>query len=828
MQGSIRRRAAAAVTGATLLVSVAFVAAPALSSAARGPIPTVARSVVTSIERQRDIALPIAASHVVLHWAGNPHAELSVAFATSAGAYGPPQPVELDEDGPGDSTPDHADQADHPNAANGANAVADDTFGQVVFADGARFVRVTSDRPIARLTVEALDTRGTALQVAADAAALLTSGVADAAVPEPAVISRAAWGANEAYRFDGGGHERWPRSFDPLQKLIVHHTAGANNDPNPAATIRAIYYDHAVLRGWGDIGYNFLIDAAGHVYQGRYSRAYAPGETVTGDDLSGLPVRGGHAKGYNDGTVGISLLGTYTSSLPPTAQRNALISMLAWEAERHGLDPTASSTYVNGANGNTKYLANISGHRDVNPTSCPGDAFYATFPTLRQQVKAKVASLTGAGVDSTPPTATLAPLLSPTGGSTITFGLPFSEPITGLTADAFGVTGTSAGWAVTNVVGTASAYRVTVHSDGPTDGTVVLTLGAGSVTDLAGHAGPPADVAATATFATDTTAPSTVIYATPHGSATNVTSIDVTVTFSEWVADLPLGAVQIAGTSNAATPWTIEQMLGSGATYGFTISSPNPANGTLTIGVPDGATTDAAGNPSTGAAISIAIDRLAPTTSSPIVSLRSDATFGSSFAGRLSWSGADAGGSGLASYDVERSVDGGSYVVTASGLASPALNVTLGSGHTYRYAVRARDAAGNIGAWRASATTSTLVRQDTSGYLHWSTGWHVTSSTSFSGGIARYATTAGARVSTTFTGRAVAFVTTAGPTRGQVKVYFDGVYQQTLDLQSASTTYRKVAWSRAWASEGSHTFTLVVVGTAGRPRVDLDAILILH
>jgi hypothetical protein len=824
MRRSIRQRVGVAAGASAMAVALLWIGAPAISNAGRGPVATLARGVVTSVDRERDVELPIAASHVVLHWQGNPHAQVSVAFASTPGSYGPAQPVTLDDDGPDEATGE-------PRVGSG-RASNDDSFGQVLLADGARFVRVTSDRPIARLTVEALDTRGSPLQAAADAAAGAAAaaiGSADAAVPEPAVISRAAWGANESYRLDSGGHEHWPRSFDPLQKLIVHHTAGANNDPNPAATIRAIYYDHAVLRGWGDIGYNFLVDAAGHVYQGRYSREYAPGEAITGDDLSGLPVRGGHAKGYNDGTVGIALLGTYTSVLPPAAQRTALVSMLAWEAERHGLDPTASSTYVNTANGNTKFLANISGHRDVNATDCPGGNFYATFPTLRQQVKARIAATTGAGVDSAPPTATLAPLLSPTGGSTITFGLPFNEPVTGLSPEDFAVSGTSPGWAVTTVTGTPSVYRVTVHNDTPTDGTVILTLAAGAVTDLAGHAGPSLDLSASATFATDADAPSVIIWATPHRSATNATSIDVSVTFSESVHDLPVAAVEVGGTSDAATPWTIEQMLGSGASYGFTISSPNAANGTLTIGVPAAATTDAGGNPNTAGAISIVIDRGAPTTSIPVVSLRRDVTYGgSSFAARIGWSGADSGGSGVASYDVERSVDGGSYSVTATGLSSPVLNVSLSSGHTYRYAVRARDGAGNVGAWRASATTSTLVRQDTSGYLHWTTGWHVTASTRFSGGSARYATTAGAWVSTTFTGRAVAFVTTTSPSRGQVKVYLDGVYRQTLDLQSAGWTYRKVAWSWAWTSAASHRLTLMVVGTPGRPRVDLDAILILR
>jgi len=115
------------------------------------------------------------------------------------------------------------------------------------------------------------------------------------------VITRSQWGANENYRFDGDD-ELWPVTKVEWEKYIVHHTAGSNGGSDPAATIRAIYYYHAVSLGWGDIGYNFLIDPAGRIYQGRYG----------GDD-----VIGGHAydeatsTSYNVGTLGASVLGCY-------------------------------------------------------------------------------------------------------------------------------------------------------------------------------------------------------------------------------------------------------------------------------------------------------------------------------------------------------------------------------------------------------------------------------------------------------------------------------------------------------------------------------------
>jgi hypothetical protein len=215
---------------------------------------------------------------------------------------------------------------------------------------------------------------------------------AGASLTEPAVISRAQWGADESYRFNSSGGEVWPPAFYPTQKLIVHHTAGQNNDPNPAATIRAIYYYHAVTKGYGDIGYNFLIDAQGHVYKGRYSGP--PGtstqDTLTGTNGANNGVTAAHTQGYNSGTVGIAILGTYTTVPLPAAARSSLVDFLAWESDRAGLDPQASSTFVNPVSGVTKFNPNISGHRDWGATECPGDLFYADLSQIRTDVAARL------------------------------------------------------------------------------------------------------------------------------------------------------------------------------------------------------------------------------------------------------------------------------------------------------------------------------------------------------------------------------------------------------------------------------------------------------
>ena len=106
--------------------------------------------------------------------------------------------------------------------------------------------------------------------------------------------------------------------------------------------------------------------------------------------------------------------------------------------------------------------------------------------------------------------------------------------------------------------------------------------------------------------------------------------------------------------------------------------------------------------------------------------------------------------------------------------------------------------------------------------------WSSANSTSASAGRLRYATRAGASVSFRFTGRAVAVVAPKGPTRGSVKVYVDGVYAGAVSLYRTASVSRVVVFGRSWTASGTHTVKLVVVGTAGRPRVDIDGFAILR
>jgi hypothetical protein len=374
-------RVAAALAAAFVVLGVA----PALPVQGRTPVGVRGHEISLSVDRTSLVQLPLAASHVALHWAGQPGARVSISLSSDGATFGAPIAVEP-TDGVGAGT---------------------ETYSAVLWAGGASAARIDSDRPLGRVTVVAIDAN------APTRFAPATSYTAAAAVAQPAVITRAGWGADESLRLDSSGNELWPPQFYPVQKLIVHHTAGRNGDPDPAATVRAIYYYNAVTQGWGDMGYNFLIDEAGHIYEGRHSRTYAAGEIPTGEDAAGNGVTGAHVYGYNSGTVGIGLLGTLTNQDATPAARDALEQLLAWKAERHAIDPLGGSLYTNPVSGTQKTFANVSGHRDLAATECPGGTFYATFPQLRQAVATRISGTPPA--QTVPGAATLSATKATTG-----------------------------------------------------------------------------------------------------------------------------------------------------------------------------------------------------------------------------------------------------------------------------------------------------------------------------------------------------------------------------------------------------------------------------
>ena len=228
--------------------------------------------------------------------------------------------------------------------------------------------------------------------IAAAAAPLAAMPLPDGSSCPVTYLPRSAWGADESLRFSGGT-EVWPVDYAVTQALTVHHTAGTNNDSDPAGTIRAIYYYQAVTQAWGDIGYHLLIDEQGRVYEGRWSGSdpVPTFESTVAPGTAPPMVTAGHIAGYNTGNLGVCLLGNFTGQGPTAAAYDSLVTVLASLARVTGIDPEATLHYV-GPTGATRTVLGVSGHLDWAPTECPGNTFYPTFPALRSAVADAMAS----------------------------------------------------------------------------------------------------------------------------------------------------------------------------------------------------------------------------------------------------------------------------------------------------------------------------------------------------------------------------------------------------------------------------------------------------
>ena len=287
--------------------------------------------------------------------------------------------------------------------------------------------------------------------------------------------------------------------------------------------------------------------------------------------------------------------------------------------------------------------------------------------------------------------------------------------------------------------------------------------------------------------------------------------------------------------SGTASGCRVGAPTGSGTTWAIRVTGCGA--GTVQLSLRAWAVRDAVSNVGPAASFAaprVVIDRTAPVAAPPRVGWRTGFGLATSaatatFGGTLSWTAVDGGGAGIRDFDVRRSVDGGAWTDLAVDTRSHSMSVALTPGHLYRYQVRASDRAGNLGSWTTSPTIPVVLRQNESPAITYTGSWTLGSAGSYSGGSVRYATAAGASLRYAFTGRSIGLVMSRRPDGGKVKVYLDGAYVATLDTAAPTPAYRHVLFSRTWASAGTHTLRLVVVGgTAGHARVDLDAIALLR
>jgi len=196
-------------------------------------------------------------------------------------------------------------------------------------------------------------------------------------------------------------------------------------------------------------------------------------------------------------------------------------------------------------------------------------------------------------------------------------------------------------------------------------------------------------------------------------------------------------------------------------------------------------------------------------------------------AGRMSWHGSDTGGSGLARYQLQRRVAGGRWrTVELQGIRATSFRFRLQTAASVRFRVRAIDADGNSSAWNTSSSLSGHIIQSQSADL---TGpWRTLLKQAALGGTSRFTLRKGAEATLRFTGRAVAIVAPTGPGRGKARVIVDGKRVAVVDLRGGDHNQRLLVWSQTWKSGDRHTVRLEALGTPGRPRVDLDAFLVMR
>jgi hypothetical protein len=188
--------------------------------------------------------------------------------------------------------------------------------------------------------------------------------------PRPGIVTRSGWGADP--KLNKGGY-LYTRT---VRMAFVHHTASSNgySCSQVPAIIRGIHRYHVLSSGWRDIGYNFLVDKCGKIYEGRAGGV-------------NQPVQGAHTYGFNSNTMGIAVLGSFDSAQPPKAAVEGVAKLTAWKLGLFGVNPRGHVTMTSGGGkyrvGTKVNMHTVSGHRDGYNTACPGGRLYGELDRIR-------------------------------------------------------------------------------------------------------------------------------------------------------------------------------------------------------------------------------------------------------------------------------------------------------------------------------------------------------------------------------------------------------------------------------------------------------------
>ena len=266
------------------------------------------------------------------------------------------------------------------------------TFTEPIWTGAGRYLQVTARaaaagrpvpvrlRDVRVVTINSTEDAGPVAAVAGTfrraVASIAGAGLtpdAGAMTTKPAIVTRKSWGANESWR---SGQP----SYAGVKMAFVHHTDSGNvyKAAEAPAVVRGVYAYHTKSLHWSDVGYNFLIDRYGTIYEGRY------GGMTKG-------VTGAQVLGFNTGSTGVSIIGSFSTTTPTSRSVTALERLLEWKLDVHHIDPLGKGTLTCAygqkyRTGQRVAFPAIAGHRDANYTDCPGNRLYAQLPEVRKVV----------------------------------------------------------------------------------------------------------------------------------------------------------------------------------------------------------------------------------------------------------------------------------------------------------------------------------------------------------------------------------------------------------------------------------------------------------
>jgi hypothetical protein len=266
-----------------------------------------------------------------------------------------------------------------PDTGSGAHA------SDPVWAGGADELQLrAARRPRQALNVHFVAVPGAAKRRGAKASA--AKARAAQAGAQPPIVPRAGWGGDSV-------KPRADPSYGDVQVAFVHHTVSANDyaPADSAGIVLAMAKYHRDTNGWNDLGYNFVVDKYGQIFEGR----------AGGIDQA---VIGAQAQGYNSHSTGVANIGTFTDAGQTEAALDAMARLIAWKLPLHGAPVGGQIVLTSGGGDLNRYksgtpvtLQRISGHRDGDATECPGAALYAQLPDLRRRAQAIAPAAAPAG-----------------------------------------------------------------------------------------------------------------------------------------------------------------------------------------------------------------------------------------------------------------------------------------------------------------------------------------------------------------------------------------------------------------------------------------------